>query len=129
MRRGRILLALHGIISPMDITLSTPEETAVLLASVDGFSRCRQFEDLELESRGLLLCVSGLKLVNFMRDMGGRIVAVDFDGYSFLPPSFFDFVLKGGSSNFALNIVSMLRYPSPPSTSVIERLLRAGSIF
>ena len=39
-----------------------------------------------------------------MRDVDGRIVAGDFYGYSFLPPSFFDFVLKDGSSNFALSI-------------------------
>ena len=57
----------------------------------------RQLEDPEL-------CVSDFKLVNFMRDVDGRIVAGDFDGYSFLPPSFFDFVLKDGSSNFALSI-------------------------
>ena len=46
-----------------------------------------------------------------MRDMDGRIDAVDFDGYSFVPPSFLNFVLEDGSSNFALSITSMLGYP------------------
>lgn len=61
--------------------------------------------------------------------MDGRIVAVDFDGHSSLPPSFFDFVLKDGSSNFALSIASMLRYTIYTCCSIIECLLRAGSIF
>jgi len=67
----------------------------------------------ELVNHGLLLCVSDLKLVNFMKDRDNKIVAVDFGGYSFLPPSFFVFVLKyGGSSNLALRISPMLKYPS-----------------
>lgn len=73
----------------------------------------------ELASHGLLLCVSDLIPVNFMRDRENRVVAVDFGGYSFLPPSFFAFVLKhGGCSNFAHRIASMLEYPPSPSTHV-----------
>ena len=71
----------------------------------------------ELADYGLRLCVSDLVPVNFMKDRDGRIVAVDFGGYSFLPPSFFAFSLKyGGSSSFALHIASMLDYP--PSSHV-----------
>jgi hypothetical protein len=54
-----------------------------------------------------------LKLVNFLKDLDGRIVAVDFGGYSFLPPSFFAFALKQGS--LAHRIATMLNYPSSPS--------------
>ncbi|KAG8899422.1 subtilisin-like serine protease [Tulasnella sp. 403] len=70
----------------------------------------------ELANYGLLLCVSDLKRVNFMRDSDGRIVAVDFGGYSFLPPSFFAFALGHGS--LAHRISTMLEYPSSPSTHV-----------
>lgn len=45
--------------------------------------------------------------------MDGRIVAVDFGGYSFLPPSFFAFALRQGS--LAHRIATMLNYPSSPS--------------
>ncbi|KAF8644305.1 hypothetical protein AX16_008552 [Volvariella volvacea WC 439] len=51
----------------------------------------------EVAQYGLRLCASDLKYVNFMKDKGKRIVAVDFGGYSFLPPSFFVFALRDGS--------------------------------
>ncbi|CAA7264995.1 unnamed protein product [Cyclocybe aegerita] len=83
-----------------------------------GRTRRVSFTD-ELASHGLLLCVSDLKPVNFMKDRENRIVAVDFGGYSFLPPSFFAFALKhGGCSDFAHRIASMLEYPPSPSAHV-----------
>ena len=48
-----------------------------------------------------------------MKDRENKIVAVDFGGYSFLPPSFFAFALKhGGRSGFADRIATMLSYPA-----------------
>lgn len=55
-----------------------------------------------------------------MRDKENRVVAVDFGGYSFLPPSFFAFALKhGGCSNFAYQISSMLEYPPSPHVAAL----------
>ena len=52
-----------------------------------------------------------------MKDKADKIVAVDFGGYSFLPPSFFAFALKyGGPTRFTLRVAAMLEYP--PSTNV-----------
>ena len=70
----------------------------------------------ELADYGLCLCVSDPVPVNFMKDRDGRIVAVDFGGYSFLPPSFAFSPKYGGSSSFALHIAPMLDYP--PSSHV-----------
>ena len=67
---------------------------------------------------GLLLCVSDLKIVNFMKDGEGRIVAVDFGGYSFLPPSFFALALTHGGFAHRIASSGMLEYPAPPSTNV-----------
>ena len=58
---------------------------------------------------GLRLCVSDLKLVNFMKDKDDRVVAVDYGGYSFLPPSFFALALRHGA--FAHELAAMLQYP------------------
>ena len=91
------------------LPLITPK-TQIL--SVTGRKSSVNFRD-EVAKHGLCLCVSDLKLVNFLRDMGGRIVAVDFGGYSFLPPSFFAFALKQGS--LAHRIATMPNYPSSPS--------------
>ncbi|KAJ3502364.1 hypothetical protein NLJ89_g8924 [Agrocybe chaxingu] len=74
----------------------------------------------ELANYGLRLCVSDLVPVNFMKDSNGGIVAVDFGGYSFLPPSFFAFTLRyGGCSNFALRVARTLEYPSPPNVTAM----------
>lgn len=65
----------------------------------------------------MTLCVSDLKFVNFIKDLNNKIVAVDFGGYSFLPPSFFDFVLRyGDPSSFAHRISGALQHP--PSLQV-----------
>ena len=50
-----------------------------------------------------------MKLVNFMKDKDDRIVAVDYGGYSFLPPSFFALALRHGA--FAHELAAMLQYP------------------
>ena len=52
-----------------------------------------------------------------MKLEGNRIVALDFGGYSFLPPPFFAFVLRrAGSSSFVWRLTEILNYP--PSTEV-----------
>lgn len=63
----------------------------------------------EVASHGLRLCPSDLKYVNFLKDVDGGIVAVDFAGYSFLPPSFFVFALTQGS--LVYRISAILDYP------------------
>ncbi|KAH8826248.1 hypothetical protein DL96DRAFT_1607559 [Flagelloscypha sp. PMI_526] len=73
----------------------------------------------EVANYGLRLCVSDLKTVNFMKDRDNKIVAVDFGGYSFLPPSFFAFTLQFGiPGSFAHRMATMLECPPIPSTSV-----------
>ncbi|KAH8826249.1 hypothetical protein DL96DRAFT_1277368 [Flagelloscypha sp. PMI_526] len=73
----------------------------------------------ELASYGLRLCVSDLKAVNFMRDRDDRVVAVDFGGYSFLPPSFFAFAMRYGCcGTFAYRMASLLKCPPLPPTHV-----------
>lgn len=78
----------------------------------------------EVDSLGLTLCVSDLKFVNFIKDLDNRIVAVDFGGYSFLPPSFFDFVLKHGDpSSFAYRISKTLQHPQ---STQVEAMMDAS---
>lgn len=50
-----------------------------------------------------------------MKDRDGEIVAVDFAGYSFLPPSFFNFVLIQEFASFAHEIRLILKHPSSPN--------------
>lgn len=78
------------------------------ILSVTGRKGCVRLRD-EVANYGLRLCVLDLKLVNFMRDKDGRIVAVDYGGYSFLPPSFFALALRYGT--FAHELAAMLQYP------------------
>ena len=53
----------------------------------------------------LCLCPSDLNRAKFMKDEGNKIVAIDFGGYSFLPPSLFAFVLnQGDHSGFTQRI-------------------------
>jgi hypothetical protein len=55
-----------------------------------------------------------------MKDREGRIVAVDFGGYSFLPHSFFVFALKyTGHSSLKQYIASILRYPRSSTVSAM----------
>jgi len=90
--------------------------TLTQILRVTGRSSRVNFEP-ELASHGLRLCVSDLMLVNFMRDGENRIVAVDFGGCSFLPPSFFGFALNHtGPSSLKQPIARVLMYP--PSTAV-----------
>ncbi|KAJ7238751.1 hypothetical protein B0H12DRAFT_1326784 [Mycena haematopus] len=78
----------------------------------------------ELATHGLRLCPSDLKCVNFMKDSSASassdnnsIVAIDFGGYSFLPPSF-AFALQHSAyySGFAARIANVLVYS--PSTEL-----------
>jgi hypothetical protein len=48
----------------------------------------------ELEENGLCLCPSDMDRNNFLKDSGGRILAVDFGAACFLPVSFFAFALS-----------------------------------
>ncbi|EDR15387.1 uncharacterized protein LACBIDRAFT_321179 [Laccaria bicolor S238N-H82] len=59
----------------------------------------------EVATHGLRLCPSDLKYVNFLKDTDGGIVAVDFAGYSFLPPSFFVFALTQGSLAYRISVI------------------------
>lgn len=56
-----------------------------------------------------------------------RIVAIDFGGYSFLPPSFFAFALRPGAhSSFAPHIAKILNYPQ--STEVVALVVASGAM-
>jgi hypothetical protein len=55
-----------------------------------------------------------------MKDREGRIVAVDFGGYSFLPHSFFAYALNdGGPSRLKHHIARILRYPRSSTVSAM----------
>ncbi|KAI0794666.1 hypothetical protein C8Q74DRAFT_1249984 [Fomes fomentarius] len=73
----------------------------------------------EVADYGLILCISDIKSVNFMKDGEGRIVAVDFGGYSFLPPSFFALALRRGGG-FAHNISCQIEIPPSPNLAPTE---------
>jgi hypothetical protein len=65
------------------------------------------------------LCVSDLVLANFMKNREGRIVAVDFGGYSFLPHSFVFALNHAGPSSLKQYIASILRYPRSSTVSAM----------
>ncbi|KAF9016817.1 hypothetical protein BDZ89DRAFT_1045547 [Hymenopellis radicata] len=76
----------------------------------------------ELASHSLPLCVSDLVPANFMKDREGKIVAVDFGGYSFLPHSFFVFALNhGGPSRLKQHMISILKYPRSSTVSALQQ--------
>ncbi|TFK45776.1 hypothetical protein OE88DRAFT_1639476, partial [Heliocybe sulcata] len=66
----------------------------------------------EVAKYGLRLCVSDLRIGNFMKDQGSRIVAVDFRGCSFLHPCFFAFAMTYGRLGHLLQ--PTLDYPPTP---------------
>ena len=80
----------------------------------------------EVAESGLRLCVGDLKQANFMKDSDGRLVAVDFGDYAFLPISFFVFALEVWP--FSYRVGSLLGY-LPNTTNVNAKLLRAASGF
>lgn len=51
-----------------------------------------------------------------MKDGEGRIVAVDFGGYSFLPPSFFVFALNHGKPSKLKRHITDILQLAPSST-------------
>ncbi|KAI0674382.1 hypothetical protein C8Q78DRAFT_1014452 [Trametes maxima] len=81
--------------------------------------------DFSLE-RGLCLCISDLKFPNFMKDRDGRIVAVDFGGYSFLPPSFFGLALE--DSSLAHTLKYFLELPDFPSENLLALMSASFSL-
>ena len=59
-----------------------------------------------------------------MKDRDGRIVAVDFGGYSFLPHSFFAFALQcGGPSRLKQHLINILKYPR---SAIVSALVSAS---
>ncbi|KAI0047117.1 hypothetical protein FA95DRAFT_1519424 [Auriscalpium vulgare] len=98
-----------------------------LQAHINGILRCtgrslRVDFSPELEGQSLPLCVSDLVLVNFMKDSDGKIVAVDFGGYSFLPRSFFGFALdppQGGRSLLRERLIKILCYQRSATVSAL----------
>ncbi|KAI0085788.1 hypothetical protein BDY19DRAFT_964330 [Irpex rosettiformis] len=76
--------------------------------------------------RGLCLCVSDLKFANFMKDRDGTIVAVDFGGYSFLPPSFFGHALE--DSSLAHTLKYFLELPDFPSENLLALMSASFSL-
>jgi len=52
----------------------------------------------EINKNGLRLCPSDMNPANFVKDNGGRLVALDFGASCFLPPSFFALALQGDGS-------------------------------
>ncbi len=54
-----------------------------------------------------------------MKDREGRIVAVDFGGYSFLPPSFFALALRR-DGDFAQRISYLIEVPLSPNLEATE---------
>jgi hypothetical protein len=54
-----------------------------------------------------------------MKDREGRIVAVDFGGYSFLPHSFAYALNDGGPSRLKHHIARILRYPRSSTVSAM----------
>ena len=55
-----------------------------------------------------------------MKDKENRIVAVDFGGYSFLPPSFFLFALNhGGPSRLKQYLIRVLGFPDSTTLSLL----------
>lgn len=82
-------------------------------------------------SRGLRLCVCDLYPANFMKDTNGGVVAVDFSGYSFLPPSFFLFAMKYTGpwpSKFKEHLIVMLKDKYPKSTTISPLLAASGAV-
>lgn len=60
-----------------------------------------------------------------MKVEGNSIVALDFGGYSFLPPSFFAFVLdRGDRSGFTFRIAREVVYPL--STTEVTAMVNAS---
>jgi hypothetical protein len=94
---------------------------------VTGRKRCVSFE-LELAGHGLRLCPSDLNEANFIKDEENRIAAHDFGGYSFLPPSFFAFMLHQGYSGFIQCISGKIVQPPSTELTALIGLLRAGPI-
>ncbi|KAF5313796.1 hypothetical protein D9619_013708 [Psilocybe cf. subviscida] len=74
----------------------------------------RRFRDRS-EGAGLRLCPSDMDSPNFIRDMNGMIVAIDFGSSCFLPPSFFSHALHVATGSFpqllAREIVTTYGYP------------------
>lgn len=65
--------------------------------------------EVEAEVNGLCLCPSDMNRTNFMKDQGGRIVALDFCVGCCLPPSFFAFALREGE-NFTQLIAKKVKH-------------------
>lgn len=67
------------------------------------------FKD-EINEHGLPLCPCDMDKTNFMRDINGDIVALDFGASCFLPPSFFAYAVRQGD-HFAQRLGRRVQYP------------------
>ncbi|KAI6139569.1 hypothetical protein BKA82DRAFT_4223110 [Pisolithus tinctorius] len=65
----------------------------------------------EVEAHGLRLCPCDMNQTNFMKDLKGMIVALDFGASCFLPPSFFAFALHEGDY-FTQLVARRLKHPA-----------------
>ncbi|KAH9174386.1 hypothetical protein EDB89DRAFT_568430 [Lactarius sanguifluus] len=72
----------------------------------------------------LCLCPSDLNRANFKKVEGNRIVALDFGGYSFLPPSFAFVLDQGDLSGFTDRVARRVVYP--PSTTEVAAMVSAS---
>ena len=76
--------------------------------------------NVEVEENGLRLCPSDMDRNNFLKDSGGKIVALDFGATCFLPISFFAFALSE-VGDFGQVFVNKIKYPTPTQlTAMIE---------
>lgn len=75
----------------------------------EGRGECVSFGP-EVKAHGLRLCPCDMNRTNFMKDLKGMIVALDFGASCFLPPSF-AFALREGD-DFTQSIARHLNYPA-----------------
>ncbi|KAH9042957.1 hypothetical protein EDB83DRAFT_1603912 [Lactarius deliciosus] len=100
-----------------------PSHTSLLLAFL---SRSRLERACLLRAQ-LCLCPSDPNRANFKKVEGNRIIALDFGGYGFLPPSFFTFVLDHADpSGFTYPIARRVVYP-PSTTEAVVMVFRRSS--
>jgi hypothetical protein len=61
---------------------------------------------------GLRLCPCDIHCTNFMKDLQGKIVALDFGATCFLPPSFFAFAMAARLDRFTWLVAQHIKYPA-----------------
>lgn len=79
----------------------------------------------EVKAQGMHLCPGDMDKSNFLRDINGNIVAIDFGSTCFLPPSFFSFALLVGGPYTQL-LAGLINYPR--SAQLSEMLTAAWAL-